>query len=121
MPPLPRVRNSTLSEETHDRVWRVYRDNPELKIGACINLVAEEAGISEKVASARYYGWRQRLHDWNGEPPYRKRPLHQPSPLVSGEYEKALDDMIERLQKLRPMMRGADALVATQKNQLTLP
>lgn len=114
MPPLPKLRTITLSEETHDRVWRVWRDNPELQIGDCIRLVAEEAGIKENVASARYYGWRQRLKDWCGEVPYRARPLDQPSPLVTGDYEKALDDIIDRLQVLRPMMRGADALVAQQ-------
>jgi hypothetical protein len=111
------VRTPALSEETHDRVWRCYRDNPEFNIGTCIRIVAHEAGIKENVASARYYGWRKKMHDHCGLPPEAKRPLGAPSPLVSGEYEKELDALIERLQRLRPMMRGADRMVYEQREE----
>jgi hypothetical protein len=99
----------TLSEACHNRVWRVYRDNPELTIGDCIRVVADEAGIKEKVASARYYSWRQKLKDYCGEIPGRK-PLNQPLLTITGEYEKELDAAIDRLERMRGMMRAADRM-----------
>lgn len=99
----------TKSEDCHHRVWRVYRDNPGLTLGDAIRVVADEAGIKEKIASARFYAWRQKLRDHCGEIPGRK-PLGQPLLSITGEYEKELDAIIDRIERLRGMMRAADRM-----------
>lgn len=91
-------------------MWRTYRDNPFFTLGDSIRSVAKDAGIKENVCSARFYGWRKRLADYQGKVPEKRNLLQRPR--FAGDYERALDDVIEKLQVLRPLLREADRITA---------